>query len=399
MELARRRALGLAAAALAVLAALALALSPGRAHAVAVDDPIYVEVGEGRTVAFSYGTIYSAISSDPGVAMVDALSSLTEFSVDGVRKGSTTIKVDAEGSSEVYIYSVTVTDPAPIYTLTLAASPADGGTVTAGKKEGIREGEKVGIKATPGDGFEFVGWTGDGTIADPAATSTTVTMPGSDATVTATFKKKPVDPKVTVESDGAGTVDVKHDEAGRNWALTAKASPGWKFKCWREDGQEKTTETYAIDDSVAHDVVAVFEKAPAAAYAITFNANGGTGTMDKQATEAGAAVKFDANGGTGSTDDLTGDEGSTVTLTANAFTRDGYTFAGWNTAKDGSGTAYKDKAEVKLEGDMTLYAQWTKKAAAKSSARTGDTAVPVAVVAVIAVIAAGALVVARRKMG
>ena len=95
----------------------------------------------------------------------------------------------------------------------------------------------------------------------------------------------------------------------------------------------------------------------------------------------------------------TAEAGATVTLTANAFTRDGYTFAGWNTAKDGSGTSYKDKAEVKLEGDMTLYAQWAKKAAAKSSARTGDTVVPVAVVAVIAIVAAGTLTVARRKMG
>ena len=31
---------------------------------------------------------------------------------------------------------------------------------------------------------------------------------------------------------------------------------------------------------------------------------------------------------------------------ANAFTRPGYTFTGWNTAADGSGDAYADKAAV-----------------------------------------------------
>ena len=45
-------------------------------------------------------------------------------------------------------------------------------------------------------------------------------------------------------------------------------------------------------------------------------------------------------------------------LTANAFTREGHDFKGWNTAADGSGTDYADKATVSLTEDTTLYAQW-----------------------------------------
>ena len=50
-------------------------------------------------------------------------------------------------------------------------------------------------------------------------------------------------------------------------------------------------------------------------------------------------------------------------LKANSYTRKGYTFIGWNTAADGSGTAYRDGASVKnltneLGGTVTLYAQW-----------------------------------------
>ena len=49
-------------------------------------------------------------------------------------------------------------------------------------------------------------------------------------------------------------------------------------------------------------------------------------------------------------------------LTANAFTRTGYTFSGWNTAANGSGTAYADGATYSFSADITLYAQWTRAA-------------------------------------
>ena len=49
-----------------------------------------------------------------------------------------------------------------------------------------------------------------------------------------------------------------------------------------------------------------------------------------------------------------------VMLTANAFTCTGYRFTGWNTAADGSGTAYDDRAPFTPTDDTTLYAQWQK---------------------------------------
>lgn len=49
-------------------------------------------------------------------------------------------------------------------------------------------------------------------------------------------------------------------------------------------------------------------------------------------------------------------------LTKNKFKRDGYTFDGWNTKKNGKGKAYKDKASVKdlakSGKTVKLYAQW-----------------------------------------
>ena len=72
-------------------------------------------------------------------------------------------------------------------------------------------------------------------------------------------------------------------------------------------------------------------------YTITFNANGGEGSMEPQRFEVGVDTA----------------------LNANTFTREGYKFIGWNTAADGSGATYADEGAIlELTGDMTLYAQW-----------------------------------------
>ena len=75
-------------------------------------------------------------------------------------------------------------------------------------------------------------------------------------------------------------------------------------------------------------------------------------------------VKYNGNGATGgSTASSTHTYDVAKALTANGFSKTGYTFTGWNTKSDGSGTAYKDKQSVKNltsvnGGTVTLYAQW-----------------------------------------
>ncbi len=76
----------------------------------------------------------------------------------------------------------------------------------------------------------------------------------------------------------------------------------------------------------------------------------------------GFFVHFDANGGTGTMSNQFITASGNGYLKANAFTRTGYVFTGWNTASDGSGTAYADGKNVyDLLGrgqTLTLYAQW-----------------------------------------
>jgi len=52
------------------------------------------------------------------------------------------------------------------------------------------------------------------------------------------------------------------------------------------------------------------------------------------------------------------ESGVDTKLETNSFSRTGYTFKGWNTSADGSGTAYANGATVNVSKDTVLYAQW-----------------------------------------
>lgn len=83
----------------------------------------------------------------------------------------------------------------------------------------------------------------------------------------------------------------------------------------------------------------LWQEAPST-YTVTFDANGGSGSMAQQ------SYKIDTD----------------YQLPANSFYLFAKKFVGWNTAADGSGTSYADGATVRnlanVGGSVTLYAQW-----------------------------------------
>ncbi len=111
-------------------------------------------------------------------------------------------------------------------------------------------------------------------------------------------------------------------------ARTGYTSDGWF------NSSTKLTTNYTVNGDVAFT-----EKWTANTYSITFKANGGTGDDYTQTVTYATTAK----------------------LNPNTFTREGYTFNGWNRAANGSGTAYPDKADfaVNEANGVTLYAQWT----------------------------------------
>ena len=83
-----------------------------------------------------------------------------------------------------------------------------------------------------------------------------------------------------------------------------------------------------------------------------------TYTYAPSETTVTGTVTFDANGGTGTMANQIIYSNIPMPLTAHSFKRLKYIFTGWNTATDGSGTGYNDGQIVMNTSSMTLYAQW-----------------------------------------
>jgi uncharacterized repeat protein (TIGR02543 family) len=76
-------------------------------------------------------------------------------------------------------------------------------------------------------------------------------------------------------------------------------------------------------------------------YTVTFNINSGTGTTPAAQTGSEVSPPITLPDGSG-------------------FSRDGYTFGGWNTLADGSGTSYDAGSSYTPTGDIILYAKWNR---------------------------------------
>ena len=315
-----------------------------------------------------------------------------------------------------------------------ACTPAEGGTATLTIDDG-----KYVYTATPKPGYSFTHWT---YTADSTEGRTDVNPVSLDAlswsNVTASFQKaeshtitkEAVNGKLEVPTEGqtGSTVKVKvtPDKGYELEKLTYKPEGGTETDITKaksltmpaQDVTIKATFKAAADPTASPAVSPTASPAPTETPAtsptptdtptppvsptdtptpVVSPTDTPTPSPTPTATPASATytLVFDANGGRGRMDKLTAEAGSTIELTANRFTRTGHSFAGWNTAKDGKGTAYSDKASLELDSDMTLYAQWEKNTPARSGAapRTGDTfpitAVALLLAAGIAFIGAG----------
>lgn len=141
---------------------------------------------------------------------------------------------------------------------------------------------------------------------------------------------------VYVQSGTPGTDAVTYQYTQSGSTVTSHEIAITAAKLHNADGSYTETANASAGDTIDY-VNGVWGGEPAATeYTVTFDANGGEGSMEAQTVSA-------------STD---------TALTSNTFTRTGYTFTGWNTDKDGNGTHYDNGATVNLTEDLTLYAQW-----------------------------------------
>ena len=111
---------------------------------------------------------------------------------------------------------------------------------------------------------------------------------------------------------------------------------GYTFTGWNTAANGTGTHYDTLQSIAPSSSLSLFAEWSPNNYAVTFNANGASGSMSNLAIVAGTAK----------------------TLTANTFTRTGYTFQGWTTNADGTGTTYTNSQSVTLFSNVTLYAKW-----------------------------------------
>jgi len=135
-------------------------------------------------------------------------------------------------------------------TLTVAASPAEAGTVTIGTgntcTNGFTRGTSILLTAEAAYGWTFTGWSSDGGgFSDPSSLATKFTIDAS-TTATANFIATPTGcfPLSTAGNpSGSGTVTVVTPQNcaggyryGTTVSLIANPAPGWAFAGWSGSG-------------------------------------------------------------------------------------------------------------------------------------------------------------------
>lgn len=207
------------------------------------------------------------------------------------------------------------------YTVSVYASPTNGGTVTGGGT--FHYGETATLTATPANGYEFAGWS-DANTDNPRI----VTVTG-DANYTAIFNEVGTTyftVTTGVTPDGAGTVTGGGTyEEGSSIVLTAAANPGYLFSQW-SDGVTTNSRTVTVNGNLTF--IAEFDQITYTIQVVASPSTGGSVT-------GGGTYVY----------------GDVATLYATPYS--GYDFVGWS---DGSN---ENPHQVTVTGNATYTATFS----------------------------------------
>ena len=253
--------------------------------------------------------------------------------------------VYANGAS----YTMNSTSDVTLYAVWTANSykvkfNANGGTGTM-SDQSIAYGASASLTANAfaKTGCTFSGWAtaAGGTVAYINSASYTMNST-SDVTLYAVWTANSYKVKFNANG-GSGTMSDQSIAYGASASLTANAfsKTGYTFSGWATSaGGAKVYNNSASYTMTSTSDVMLYAVWTANTYKVTFNANGGSGTMSQQNFTYGTAQA----------------------LTANAFMRPGHTFTGWAETASGA-VKYVDKKSVSnlsatAEATVTLYAVW-----------------------------------------
>ena len=223
-----------------------------------------------------------------------------------------------------------------LYTVSVAANPQEGGSVTGGGS--YQEGQSCTVNATANSGYTFDNWTENGTVVSANA-SYTFTVSGNRTLVANFSEVLPSTYIINVSAnptEGGTVTGGGSFEEGQSCTVVATVNSGYLFDNWTENGiVVSANASYTFTVNANRTLVANFSAEPLPIYNVSVSAN-------------------PTNGG-----NVTGDgayeEGQqcTVTATANA----GYTFTNWT--ENGSVVSANASYSFTVTGNRNLIANFT----------------------------------------
>lgn len=219
-----------------------------------------------------------------------------------------------------------------------------GGQGTANWTGHTGDTQAIGANGWTVDGYTFIGWNtsadGKGTAYAPGTTWT------ANGTLTLYAQWTPGQASLTYDGNGAtgGKTDPQTGKTDEkiNVRDNGFTRDGYMFVTWNTQAGCKGKAVDPGDEWTLQGSSTLYACWAGTVQTLAYHGNGATG------------------GNTAVQSGKTGDE---LTTNANGFTRDGYTFVRWDTAKDGSGTAYGEGKNGVSQYTMKpagndLYAIW-----------------------------------------
>lgn len=219
-----------------------------------------------------------------------------------------------------------------------------GGQGTANWTGHTGDTQAIGANGWTVDGYTFIGWNtsadGKGTAYAPGITWI------ANGTLTLYAQWTPGQAGLTYDGNGAtgGKTDPQTGKTDEkiNVRDNGFTRDGYTFVTWNTQADCKGNAVKPNSEWTLRGSSTLYACWAGNAQTLTYHGNGATG------------------GNTAAQSGKTGDE---LTTNANGFTRDGYTFVRWDTAKDGSGTAYGEGKNgvsqyVMKPAGNDLYAIW-----------------------------------------
>ena len=186
---------------------------------------------------------------------------------------------------------------------------------------------------------------------------------GSTAKLEVTTNEVTVNYKKGANGTGSDVSDVITPGAalrGATYSRTGYTQTGWSTS----DGGSKVYNLSATYSGTSD--LTLYPYWSINTYTVSYDANGGTGAPSAQTKNYGSSITLSStkptrsNASAGSyTVTFNANSGSVNPSSLSAARTTSYSFASWNTAQNGSGTAYASGATYSANASATLYAQWS----------------------------------------